>query len=142
MHISSRGRYGTRALLSLVQRDEGEMVSSKTVSTEQGISLKYLERLWPNLKKAGLVSSQMGALGGYSLARPAEEISMYEILTTLGEKFDIVFCTGDPEGCTRVDICKTRPLWLKLRNTIVDMLKGISLADIEDCSLIIDGESE
>ena len=76
MKLSTKGRYGLRALIDLAQYGEQEAVSIQSISARQQISDSYLEQLVRKLKKAGLVTSVRGAQGGYRLARPAEEISV------------------------------------------------------------------
>ncbi len=131
MHISTKGRYGTRALLSLTKHfDEGPIPTS-VIADEQGISRKYLECLMPPLKKAGLVSVQMGALGGYRLGREPGMINLYEVLDAMGESFDIVFCTGKEQVCDREATCATRLVWRELSETVKAVLRKTTLADLE-----------
>ena len=133
MHVSTKGRYGTRALLALAEHQGEGPISSSTIASEQNISQKYLERLWPSLKKAGLVKVRLGVTGGYELSRQPEEISMYEILTALGENFDIVFCTGEDPDCDRADYCASRVLWQKLHDTVVQTLQTTKLDELQEC---------
>ena len=79
--ISTKGRYSVRILLDLAEHHNGGYIPMKEVAARQDISLKYIERLMPALKSAGLIDSVHGAGGGYRLTRPPEEYSLWEILT-------------------------------------------------------------
>ena len=83
MKLSTRARYGLRALIDLGLYSENEAVSIQSIAERQKISDSYLEQLMPKLKKAGLVVSSRGVQGGYRLGRPAEEISVGEVLRVL-----------------------------------------------------------
>ena len=76
MKLSTRARYGLRALIDLGLYSETEAVSIQSIATRQNISVSYLEQLMALLKKAGLVKSIRGAGGGYRLGKPAQEISV------------------------------------------------------------------
>ena len=130
MHISSKGRYGARALLSLAEHfDEGPIPTS-TIAEEQGVSRKYLETLMRSLKSADLVQVRLGVFGGYTLSRPPEEINLLEVLEALGENLDIVYCTVGGEGCDRLEDCPTRPLWCKLHDQVTATLRATTLAEL------------
>ena len=75
LKLTTKGRYGLRALIDLAQYSEIEPVSISSIATRQGISERYLEQLMTLLKKAGLIKSIRGAAGGYVLAKDLEEIS-------------------------------------------------------------------
>ena len=90
MKLSTRAKYGLKALIDLGLYSEKEAVSLQSIAGRQNISVSYLEQLMALLKKAGLVKSVRGAAGGYFLGRPAEEISVGDILRVL---------EGWPGGC-------------------------------------------
>lgn len=79
--ISTKGRYSVRILLDLAEHRSGGYIPMKEVAARQEISLKYIERLMPALKAAGLIDSVHGAGGGYRLTREPEEYTLWEILT-------------------------------------------------------------
>jgi Rrf2 family protein len=87
MHISTRGRYGTRAMVTLADHYQNGFIAASKIAAEQEVSQKYLEKLLVILKKAGLVTSTKGVMGGYRLARPPQKICLREILESLGENF-------------------------------------------------------
>ena len=90
LKLSTKGRYGLRALIDLALYSESEAVSIQSIATRQNISDSYLEQLVRKLKSAGLVVSVRGAQGGYKLARPAGEISVGDVLRALEGSLDAV----------------------------------------------------
>ena len=114
LKLSTKGRYGLRALIDLALYSESEAVSIQSIATRQNISDSYLEQLVRKLKSAGLVVSVRGAQGGYKLARPAGEIS--------------VTCNGGGEhSCQGADLCVTRYVWQRINNSIKETVDSIML---------------
>src|SRR5690349_23243995 len=91
MRISTRGEYGLRALMELGLEPDSAM-SLRDIAERQHISLDYLEQIVPALKAAGLVKSRRGAQGGYQLAKPAAEITVYDALVALEGPLDPMMC--------------------------------------------------
>ena len=119
MKLSTKGRYGLRALIDLAQYGEQEAVSIQSISARQQISDSYLEQLVRKLKKAGLVTSVRGAQGGYRLARPAEEISVGDVLRALEGSIEAVSCQeGENPSCVGKDLCVARFVWQKVNKSI------------------------
>ena len=122
MKLSTRARYGLRALIDLGLYSENESVSIQSIAERQKISDSYLEQLMPKLKKAGLIESTRGAAGGYRLTRPASEISVGDVLRALEGELDAVDCPGlkekpdGEEGCTNADTCVTKYVWQQAQN--------------------------
>ena len=94
MKLSTKGRYGLRALIDLAQYSEEEPVSITSISNRQGISERYLEQLMAKLKKAEIVKSIRGAGGGYILGKDMHEISVGDVLRALEGSLDPVECSG------------------------------------------------
>ena len=94
MKLSTKGRYGLRAIVDLAVYSEKESVSISSIARRQNISERYLEQLAGKLKKAGLIMSTRGAQGGYRLARPADEISVGDVLRALEGNLEAVECQG------------------------------------------------
>ncbi len=128
MKLSTKGRYGLRALIDLAQSGEEEPVSITSISNRQNISERYLEQLMGMLKKSGLVKSIRGAGGGYMLAKDAADISVGDILRSLEGSLDPVDCSAQnpEEGCQIADSCVTRYVWQRINESInrtVDEIK-------------------
>ena len=127
MKLSTKGRYGLRALIDLALYSEAELVSIQSIAARQNISDRYLEQLMRKLKGAGLVVSVRGAQGGYKLARPACEISVGEILRALEGNLDAVACDGTENSCQGADLCVTRYVWQRINNSIKNTVDSIML---------------
>ena len=128
MKITSKGRYGLRAMVDLAVNSETEPVSIHSIGERQDISDGYLEQLIAKLRKAGLVTSVRGAGGGYKLAKPASEISVGDILRALEGSLDAVKCPGleEENSCDGSEFCVTKYVWQKINDSInrtVDEMK-------------------
>lgn len=120
MKISTKGKYGLRAMIDLAQYSEQEAVSISSIAQRQKISESYLEQLVAKLKKAGLVVSIRGAAGGYRLARPASGISVGDVLRALEGDVRAVICTAQTEeGCEGEELCVTKYVW-QLHNESIE----------------------
>ena len=119
MKISTKGKYGLRAMIDLAQYSEQEAVSVSSIAQRQKISESYLEQLVAKLKKAGLVVSIRGAAGGYRLARPASGISVGDVLRALEGDVRAVICTAQTEeGCEGEELCVTKYVWQRINESI------------------------
>ena len=125
MKISTKGRYGLRAVIDLAVHMEGKPILLRDIAKRQEISRRYLERLFSVLKAAGVIRSVRGALGGYMLARDPKDIRVSEILESLEGPFVPVDCVADATICMQSDGCITRDVWceiaVKLKQYFDDM---------------------
>ncbi len=129
MKLSTKGRYGLRALIDLALYSENEAIPISSVASRQGISESYLEQLFGKLRKAGLIASARGAQGGYRLAKPASEISVGDVLRALEGNLDAVECPGLKEepGCEGADLCVTKYVWQRINESITEAVDEIRL---------------
>ncbi|MDF2542069.1 MAG: hypothetical protein K0S47_1787 [Herbinix sp.] len=133
MKLSTKGRYGLRAVLDLAVHTEDEAVALSQIAERQGISINYLEQLIAKLKKAGIVNAIRGAQGGYVLALPAEDISVGAILRALEGDLNPVDCaeTGSGDtGCSKSDSCVTKYVWKRISDSINTAVDGIMLSEL------------
>ena len=132
MKLSTKGRYGLRALIDLALYSDEAAVPISSVATRQGISESYLEQLFGKLRKAGLVTSVRGAQGGYQLAKNASEISVGDILRALEGNLNAVECPGlkAEDGCQGADFCVTKYVWQKINDSIAKTVNEISLQQL------------
>ena len=105
-------------------------ISISDISKNLNIPVKYLEQLIIPLKKASLVNSVRGPKGGHMLSRPAEEISLWYILTLLETKFSFVDCQTDDGVCENFATCPIRPFWSEAFKGMRDLFKETSLTDV------------
>jgi len=132
MKLSTRTRYGTRALLELALHREEEPVFLKDIAREQQISLSYLEQLIAPLIAGGILRSTKGPRGGISLAKNPEEIKLSEITRVLEGSVAPVDCVNDPGTCDRSGFCVTRDVWSELKMVMDGVLESTTLQDLVD----------
>lgn len=134
MKLSTKGRYGLRAMVDLVLNSKEENISLKSISERQNISMNYLEQIISVLKKSGYVKSTRGARGGYYLAKSPEDISVGDILRALEGNLNPVDCAlvNENKQCDDVDCCITKVVWKKISDSINEVVNNISLQDLVD----------
>jgi len=131
MKLSTRGRYGTRALLDLaLHQTEGRPIPLKEIAQRQEISPQYLEHLITPLIAARIVKSSRGPRGGVQLAKPPREIELIEVIEILEGSIVPVDCIDSPEVCPRSKLCATRDIWVELKEAIDKVLKSTTLQDL------------
>src|SRR3990172_5137888 len=134
MHILALEEYGLRCLLQVALRDAEGPDSAQEIARVEGMGPEYVARILGTLRAGGLVESTRGAGGGYRLARPASEISVWDAVTVLGgEFFPEGFCDCHPgrrRECIHVTDCSIRALWQKLQGFLREALENISLKDM------------
>lgn len=130
MKLSTRGRYGTRALLELALHQHEAPVLLKDIARRQQISLSYLEHLITPLIAGGVVRSTRGAKGGVSLAKPPAEIKLSQVLQILEGSTAPAECVDNPETCTRSRSCVTRDLWGEMKKAMDGILEATTLQDL------------
>jgi len=130
MKLSTRGRYGTRALLELALHQGEGPVPLKDIAQRQQISLQYLEHLITPLIAAGIVLSTRGPRGGVSLAKPPEAIRLSEIIQLLEGSIAPAECVNNPGICVRSKLCVTRDIWGELKKVMNGVLESITLQDL------------
>lgn len=134
MQLLASEEYGLRCLLQ-VARSPGAPVSISQIAAAEGLSPEYTAKLMRELRIGELVRSVRGADGGYRLARPASEISVWSALQVLGgELFSASFCEchgGQRRQCVRETNCSIRALWRTVQQTLRTTLERISLEDLQ-----------
>lgn len=132
MRLSTKARYSSRAMIELALRYGEEPVKLKEIASKQDISIKYLEQLMYPLRIKNYVKTQKGSRGGYTLSRPPEEITLYDIVSCVEGSLVPVECVDDPDLCDRLDFCVTRNIWIKVHQAIVKELKSANLATLAE----------
>jgi len=134
MKLSTKGRYGLKAMLDLAVHSQEGHVSLKSIAERQEISDNYLEQIFAILKKAGLVKSVRGSQGGYTLSQDADKITVGMVLRALEGSLAPVDCVleDEPAECKRSETCVTRIIWEKIRDSINGVIDSITLQDLID----------
>ncbi len=130
MKLSTRTRYGTRALLELALHKGKDPMSLKDIARQQQISLPYLEQLIAPLIAGGIIRSTKGPKGGITLARKPGDIKLSEITHLLEGSVAPVECIDNPEVCKRSEFCATRDIWSELKDVMDDFLQATTLQDL------------
>ncbi len=132
MKLSTRARYGIRALLDLAGNGENGPVSLKDIAQRQEISMSYLEHLINPLVAGGIIRTIRGSKGGIVLSKPAAKIKLSDVVELLEGSTAPVDCVDSPENCRRSDDCVTRGVWIELKEAIDGVLSSITLQELAD----------
>lgn len=131
MKMSTKGRYAVMAIIDIGQHGSSGPVSLNEIATRQDISQEYLEQLFGKLRRAGIVTSARGPGGGYTLARPASEIALSDVITAVDEPLRVTRCEGDAvEGCVKGERCCAHDLWSSLGRQMMYFLESVTLEDV------------
>jgi Rrf2 family cysteine metabolism transcriptional repressor len=133
MKVSTRGEYGVRAMVALAAHYGSGPMSIATIARESSVPYAYLEQLIAPLRKAGLVESKRGAQGGYLLTRAPENVRIGDVYRVMEGPVAPMDCVSEDiseQTCPLIDGCQTRPVWLKVRDSIVDAIDSMTLADL------------
>lgn len=130
LKLSTKGRYGLRAMIDLARHHGEGPVLVRSIAERHEVSSKYLHALLASLKAAKLVRSVRGSGGGYTLARPDQDIHVIQILEALEGPIAVVDCVADAEVCNRAETCATRDLWTDLSRAFEDTLTGLTLEEL------------
>ncbi len=129
--ISTRGRYALRVIIDLAEHKNGSYIPMKDVAARQEISLKYLERILPDLTKGNIIEGIHGKGGGYKLIGNPDEITVLEILRlTEGDMSPVACLSEGAPPCLKKAECRTLSMWQKYYDLINDYFGGITIADL------------
>ncbi|HSV99705.1 MAG TPA: Rrf2 family transcriptional regulator [Sedimentisphaerales bacterium] len=130
MKLSTRTRYGMRAIIELAQHEGKRPLQLKVIAERQDISVKYLEQLMSLLRSAGFVRSVRGSKGGYVLAHPPDQVRLSEVFRCLEGPVTTAECTEDDSYCGRSADCAARQVWIRVEAAIQGVLGSITLSDL------------
>jgi Rrf2 family protein len=131
MRVSTKGRYAIRVLIDMAQYGESDFHPLHELAARQGLSEKYLEAILGTLVKNQLLEGARGKGGGYKLAKPAKELTVWDVLSVIETSMSPVECVdNDKNGCDRADICPTLPMWKDLAKIIKDYFTGITIEQL------------
>jgi Rrf2 family transcriptional regulator, iron-sulfur cluster assembly transcription factor len=132
MNLSCRGRYAARAMVELAIESGNGPVPLSRIAEIQDLSRTYLQQLMGLLKRAGLVRVAQGFKGGFLLAKPAEEVTLADILCAAEGAFSLVDCVTDKENCKRGPRCVMSEVWTEASLKLRDYFAGITLAELAE----------
>ncbi|EHI99823.1 MULTISPECIES: Rrf2 family transcriptional regulator [unclassified Clostridium] len=127
MKISTKGRYGLRALIDICIYSSSEMVTVKSISERQGISERYLEQIFSSLRKGGIINAKKGAQGGYFLAKSPREFRIGDILSVLEGDLLLIDIENDDN---EIENFMSENLWNVINNKIINFFNSITLEDL------------
>lgn len=133
MRLTTKSRYGTRLVLDIALHEKNGPVTLSDIAKRQGISLKYLEQLTIKLKKEEIIKSKRGPYGGYMLAKPADKISVGDIVRVLEGTQAITDCSENDDVCgvcTKAGDCITRWIWTEVSQTLFEKLDSFKISTL------------
>ena len=138
MQITNQADYALRSMLYIAQYAESQLIPSNKIAEEMQISRIFLSRINSQLVNAGLIRTRRGARGGVMLAKPAADISVYDVVTTIDGPITLIDCIADPESCPLSPDCPYRTFWEETQNALIARMKAVSLQDMAARSKKID----
>ena len=149
MRLSTKSRYGLRALFDIAYNNSNAPAQIQDVSRRQQISPRYLEQIFQNLKKAGILKSKRGPQGGYTLARKPDEITVYEIIKATEQDVLMVDCVGEGKKtrrrkneCPFEGKCVTQTVWQEANDLLADLFGRLTLETLCQRGLALGLEKE
>ena len=135
MRISAKADYAVRAVVELAAADSDKPVKAERVATAQGIPLNFLENILGELRHAGIVRSHRGAEGGFRLAKPANEVTVADVIRAVEGPLASVR-GGPPEDATYAGAATTLPrVWIAVRANLRRVVENVTIADIANSKL-------
>ncbi len=132
MKFSTKTTYGLRSIVFLASAEEGKNISLSSISNQEGISLKYLERIFSCLKKAGLVNSEKGVSGGYVLAKSSSDITVFDVIESLEGDMGLFHCIGanGKVTCSSKCNCAANGVLKKVEFSVNKALINMTIKDL------------
>ncbi len=131
LQLTRGGEYGIRAMTYLAARPFGQVAALNEIGREQDVPVSFLAKILQSLVHAGLVTSQRGAHGGFALARPADEISVREVVEAVDGPISLNGCVLWPEDCTRSAGCRMHEVWVEAQERMMEVLGEVRLSQLE-----------
>jgi len=130
MELTKAGDYGIFGVIYLAKQPKGKIVSLAEVAKAENLPEKFLAKIFQNLTRSGLIISHRGARGGFSLARPADQITVKELLESIQGPIHFTRCLSLLGECEREEICELRKIWKKAQDYLLKLLTQNTLADL------------
>ncbi len=130
MKLSTKSRYGTRAIIDIAQNSENGKTMLKDIAARQSLSPKYLDHILSAIRRAGIIKNIRGKGGGYILSRSPSQITVKDIVEAVDGVFEPVECLSNTELCSKVPSCGTREVWLKMKEAVNNVLEEATLQSL------------
>lgn len=130
LQLTRDGEYAVRAVIHLSSQPEGTVSLISEIAETQEVPKSYLSKIMQHLVKSGLVKSRRGAKGGFTLARPASEITLRETIEALEGPIFLNVCLIKRGECHRDDLCPVHPVWKEAQRKLVEVLDSKTMADL------------
>ena len=130
MKLSTKSRYGTRAIIDIAQNSEHGSTMLKDIAARQSLSPKYLDHILSALRRSGIIKNIRGKGGGYILTRAPENITVKDIVEAVDGVFEPVECILNTALCDKVSFCATRDVWLKMKEAVDGVLEEATLQSL------------
>ncbi len=137
MKLSTRARYGLRAMVELGAHQGAEPLMMRAIAERQNLSKRYLDNIFAVLRQQGLITSVRGAAGGYSLSRPADQITAIEIVEAMEGELMLVHC-AENNTCDRIGACVAQELWKEASAALKKTLSAWTLQQLIDRQLALE----
>jgi Rrf2 family protein len=128
MQITRQADYALRAMIYLSRLEENEKTATSLVAKDQEIPPSFLAKIISQLSIAGLIHTSRGARGGVSLAKPADEISVLDVIEGIDGPIFLNECTGNSTSCSFLDSCPLRDVWREAQTDLVDKLSSATFS--------------
>ncbi|MDA0597370.1 MAG: Rrf2 family transcriptional regulator [Chloroflexi bacterium] len=132
MLVPMKVDYGVRTLVYLAQQDGSVFTSTSDIGRAQHIPEPYLLRICSELQKSGLIESRRGPQGGHKLAKPSEDISVSDVVSSVDYSLAPVDCVEEPDGCRLSGACSQRELWSDVETMLLEHLSKVRISELKD----------
>lgn len=133
MRFTAKTEYAVRAIIEISLVGGNKPVQVREIAAKQAISERFLEQVMAALKKAGLIESIRGAQGGYRLSRPADQITMADIIEAIEGPMQVMECLSkdtEHQQCHQASLCAVKDVWESVQSSIIEALDSITLAKL------------
>ncbi|GAB4296505.1 MAG: Rrf2 family transcriptional regulator [Desulfuromonadia bacterium] len=135
MRLSTKSRYGLRAIFDIAYHADGSSAQVQDIARRQELSPRYIEQIFQKLKKAGILRSKRGPQGGYSLARPMDQITVKDVVIATEGDMLLVDCSPRNrrrrgKGCMFDGSCITQTVWNEASQRLEELFQSITLAEL------------
>ncbi len=130
LQLTSRGNYGILAVFYIAKQAKSAFIAIDEIAENTEIPKPYLSKILQNLCRGGILLSRRGTGGGFALSRPADQISLREIVEIIEGKIYIVNCLLTPSQCGKAEDCAISPIWVGVQDFILEIIASITIGDI------------